>query len=271
MTARRLSSAAIERLVDQLGPRDRLIWSELARVGVLTGAQLTRLRFSDLSPSSRDRTRRRVLARLTALDVTATLDRRIGGVRAGSAGLVYTLGLAGQRLAPFLAADDCEAEPTERPRHPWTPGVAFLAHALDMSELYIQLRECERSGALTLADYAAEPATWQPHALGGYLKPDAYAVLRAGDVEDSWWIEVDRATESLPTLRRKLLGYLDYVNGGQLGPAGVVPRVLLTVPHNKRLADAQQLVDDLPNPASQLIVPALFSGAINHIVRVLRE
>lgn len=270
MTARRLSAAAVERLADQLGPRDRLIWADLARVGVLTGAQLTRLRFSDLSPSSRDRTRRRVLARLAALDVVATLDRRIGGVRAGSAGLVYSLGLAGQRLEPFLAADH-GAEPSARPRRPWTPGATFLAHALDVAELYVQLRERERTGTLTLGEYLTEPATWQPHAFGGYLKPDAYAVLRADGVEDSWWVEVDRATESRPTLRRKLLGYIDYVGSGQLGPGGVVPRVLLTVPHYRRLADAERLVADLPDPATQLITPALFTEAMSHIVRVLRE
>ena len=41
---------------------------------------------------------RRALQRLTKLGLLATLERRIGGVRSGSDGLIYRLGPAGQRL-----------------------------------------------------------------------------------------------------------------------------------------------------------------------------
>ncbi len=44
---------------------------------------------------------RRVLARLTELGVLARLERRIGGLRAGSSGYVYYLGPAGQRLVAY--------------------------------------------------------------------------------------------------------------------------------------------------------------------------
>jgi hypothetical protein len=251
MTARHLSRAAVERLCEGLSGRDQAVLHDLARVRVLTGVQLTRLHFTDLSATSRERTRRRVLARLAVRDLVTTLERRIGGARAGSAGLVYALGVAGQHVVQFLAQDD--EQPVKRPRQPWTPGRLFLAHSLAVSELYVRLVEAARSGALELRAYEAVPASWVPDGLGGWLKPDAYVVLGADDVEDSWWVEVDRATESLPTMKRKLRTYLDFVQRGQFGPDGVVPRVLITVPDDKpkRHADIKELFAHLPEPVLQ--------------------
>jgi hypothetical protein len=48
------------------------------------------------------------------------------------------------------------------------------------------------------------------------------------------------ATERLPTLERKLRSTFHSADGGQLGPLGVTPRVLLTVPSAVRLAAAKQ-------------------------------
>lgn len=272
MTARHISRAAADRLLEGLSERDRAILGDLARVRVLSGHQLTRLHFHELAAGSKDRTRRRVLERLTGLTVVTTLERRIGGVHAGSAGLVYALGVAGQHLVPLLGTDSA-AEPWRRPRSPWTPGQLFLAHTLTVAELYVQLVEATRREGFSLGTFLAEPASWVATGLGGWLKPDAYAVLRTDAVEDCWWIEVDRATESLATLRRKLLTYLDFVNGGQPGPDGVVPRVLITVPDDKRRrrSDVAALLEQLPGPASKLFQLAAEGEAVRHVVHVLRE
>lgn len=272
MTARHVSRAAAGRLHEQLGERDRAILGDLARVRVLAGDHLTRLHFHELSVKSRDRARRRVLARLAALDLVTTLERRVGGVRAGSAGLVYALGVAGQHVVPLFDANG-DGEPARRPRQPWTPGRVFLAHTLAVAELYVRLAEAARADGFALATFLSEPASWVPNGLGGWLKPDAYTVLEGGDVEDSWWIEVDRATESLTTLRRKLLTYLDFVNYGQLGPDGVVPRVCITVPDDKpkRQTDVRDLLDYLPEPADRLFYLTTFDRAVSCIVQVLRE
>jgi hypothetical protein len=263
---RRLRQTAVERLVDQLSDRDRAIVSDLARVRVLTGRQLTRLHFAGLSPDSRDRTRRRVLARLAELGVVTTLTRRIGGVRAGSAGLVFSLDTGGQRLLPLLGDG---AQP-DRPRRPWTPGALFLAHTLDVSELYVGLREQERMQQCALVGYATEPATWWPNGFGGIIKPDAYIQLRTDKVDDTIWCEVDRSTESLPTVRRKLLAYVDFANTGQLGPDRVVPRVLVTVPHERRLTGVLDLIASLPEPAAALIQAVRSEQAATHLVATLR-
>src|SRR5262245_62962246 len=98
MAERRVTWAAVRRIAEGLSERDRAILADVARVRVLSGRQVERLHFADLAGQHRDRTRRRVLERLTALQLLTTLERRIGGVRAGSAGLVFALGAAGQRL-----------------------------------------------------------------------------------------------------------------------------------------------------------------------------
>lgn len=266
----RLSLARVERLAAQLTERDRAIMLDLARTRVLTGAHITRLRFAELSANTRDRMRRRVLARLISMGFVATLERQIGGAHSGSSGLIYALDSGGQRALPFIQARE-EIEPQVRARKPWTPGQSFLLHSLDVSELYVQLIEAERAGQLELAEFLAEPASWFSNGMGGVMKPDAYALIQAGKAEDSWAIEVDRATESLPTLRRKLLAYVDFAHAGQEGPHGVTPRVLVTVPHSQRLTAVLRLVRDLPEPAGRLFVVVPFSAAVRTLVRVLKE
>ncbi len=173
MTAARHSLAKIEWLVDQLGGRDRAILLDLGRVRVLTGAQLTRLHFHDLAATSRDRTRRGVLARLASHELVAPLERVIGGVRAGSSGLVCALGVAGQRALPLLEAEADATGVPARARRPWTPGQSFLKHTLAISEVYVQLVETQRARQLTLVRFEAEAGAWWPDGAGGLLKPDA--------------------------------------------------------------------------------------------------
>lgn len=276
MTGRRLTPGKVEGLLGRLSDRDRSIVADFGRVGVLTGAQITRRHFADLSPTARDRVRRRVLARLARLDVLAMLDRRIGGARAGSAGLVFALGVAGQRLLPMLDVEVATDLPA-RARQPWTPGVRFLAHSLAVSELYVRLREQEAAGTLKLARWAAEPNAWFSNGFGGFVKPDASLLLQAGDIEDSWVVEVDRATESLTTLRRKLLVYVDFAHAGQLGPDGVIPRVMVAMNHDKpavmekRFTAVQGIIAGLPEPATRLIYVARFQHAVPRLLDLLKQ
>jgi hypothetical protein len=275
VTGTRLRASTLERIFDSLSDRDRAILVDVYRNRVLTGAQLSRLHFVTLSATSRDRIRRKVLARLVALGVLATLDRRIGGARSGSAGLVFAPGVAGQRLLPLLAAEFA-IEPPARARRPWTPGERFLKHSIDVSELGVQLREQERAGTLKVARWAVEWAAYYPNGFGGLVKPDASLLLQAGDVEDSWVIELDRATESLTTLRYKLVAYVDFANAGQLGPDEVIPRVLVVVNHDnaavieKRFTAVLELIEGLPEPSRQLLHVVRFNQAISHVTGIIK-
>lgn len=147
----------------------------------------------------------------------------------------------------------------------------FLAHALDVSELYVSLREAERRQELELVDFRAEPASWLKTMTLGTLKPDAYALLARGDFEDAWWIEVDRGTESINTLRRKLGLYLLVAQGGEGGPHGMLPRVLITVPTVRRLAAVQNLIQGLSVTDGTYMQASAFSEAGEFLARTLRE
>jgi hypothetical protein len=93
-----IGRAYLDELQERLSKRDWAVIDSLARVRCLSGDQLEWLHFTNLSERTRGHRRRTVLARLTRWRVVATLDRRIGGVQGGSAGLIFILDVAGQRL-----------------------------------------------------------------------------------------------------------------------------------------------------------------------------
>lgn len=265
---RRATAAHTAQLAEQLSLRDVVLLSDLAKLRCLTGIQLERLHFSDLAAPNRNRARNRVLGRLTRLQAVATLTRRIGGVRKGSDGLVYALDIAGQRVVRLLTGQD------ESPaRRPWTPGLPFLAHTLAVAELYVRLQEAERTGQLELTDFRAEPASWYRTASLGTLKPDAYVQIASLRNEDVWWVEVDLATESRTTLRRKLSLYLlaHQMGTGGPGPEGLLPRVLVTVPTSRRLEIVREVVADLGPPADKLLFASLHTEAIPFMAAALQE
>jgi hypothetical protein len=247
----RLSRARLGELAGDLADRDRIILDALHVVRVLTGAQLERLAFTDIAGSARGRIRRRVLARLVSLGLVATLDRRIGGVRAGSVGLVYALTGGGQRLL------DLEAGRSEqRRRSAPTPGAMFLAHALAVAEVYVSLVERARqSPRLRVRELAVEAAArFDVPGSDVVLRPDALAILATDDVEDVWWLEIDRGTESLPRLNGMLRRYLTFAESGVPGPGGVVPRVLISVVSDERARATRGLIRRLPPLAGELFV-----------------
>jgi hypothetical protein len=260
----RATGVYVAGLITDLSGRDLAILRDLARMRCLTGLQLNRLHFHDLGATNRDRARRRVLNRLVRLSVVTTLARRIGGVRAGSAGLVYALDAGGQRLLRLLDHDN------DGPgRRPWTPSTLFLAHTLAVAELYVCLREAERTGRLELSAFLAEPASWQRTASLGTIKPDGYALVAHADIEDAWWLEVDQGTESRNTIRRKLSLYLLAAQAGVVGPHEILPRVLVTVPDERRLTAIRETVTDIGSMAERLISVTLHTQMVEYLAEIL--
>lgn len=244
-----------------------MVLGALRTVRVLSGGQLERLAFGEIAGSARGRVRRRVMSRLGEHGLVVSLDRRVGGVRAGSAGMVYALSAAGQRLL------DLEAGRGPRRRPPHTPGALFLAHALAVSEVFVALGELTRqTDGVRLNRFAVEhEARWENREPGAdrRLRPDALAVLEHGDIQDVWWLEVDRSTESLTRMAGLLRRYLDFAQSGQAGPGGVVPRVLISVLEERRRAAVCGLVGRLPAPAQELFVVALADEVAGRLVREL--
>ncbi|MEU2869790.1 replication-relaxation family protein [Streptomyces olivoreticuli] len=234
------------------------------RLRLVTGQQLERLHFEELTGRSRAVVRWRVLRRLVEWRLLVPLERRVGGARAGSGGLVYALDTAGQKLLQLHRSLEPDAAPVRRPG---APGERFVQHSLAVSELYVQLREIERAGSFRLSVFDAEPHSWWPDGRGSLLKPDAFVALSTTEYDHATWVEVDRSTESLPTLKRKLGVYVDFVRCGQLGPGDVVPRVLVTVLSQARGDAVEGLIEGLPSPARELLSVVVYERAAEELVR----
>lgn len=249
VTARRVAEVA-----SNLTAIDQLLLSTVARLNVASGNQLRHLAYPDTATGKR--LTRKDLSRLTELRVLARLDRRVGGVRAGSDGYVYALDVIGQRLT---------RPGRRRYRPPWTPGPHQVAHALAVSQLYVDLKASE-GPAVTLARFDAEPAAWRSYAGPGggrlTLKPDAFAVLEADEFEDHFFIEVDRATESTTRIATKAKAYVRYWQSGrEQAEAGLFPRVLWVVPTEKRADRLTETLAGLPPEHWQLFAVTTAEGA----------
>lgn len=247
-----ISARQLAHIHEHLSPRDLEILIAVARFRVLSGRQLQRLFWPEGSAETRARLARHGLARLSRMGVLAPLARRVGGVRSGSQGLTVAVGIAGQRL---LATEGS----TRRARYPHTPGERHLAHTLAIASVYVELVERDRRGECELLAYDPEPACWRPY-LAGFgvrqiCKPDAYVRLGAGEYVRSWLLELDMATEALPTIERKARKHLEYHRSGEAKRTHrVAPRVAWITPDEHRAQAIQRVLENLPPKATQLFV-----------------
>jgi Replication-relaxation len=258
-----LTAAATRELQAKLTERDWLVLKYVAGLRFVSGGQLTRLCFAEASDSpAAARASRRALLRLARLDALARLPRSVGGVRSGSAGFVYHLGLAGQRLATTHGW-----QPERRGRRSLTPGTLFLRHTLQVAELHTRLIEADRSRSIELLELAPEPSCWRSYTMANgqraTLKPDSYVRLGAGDYEDSLWIEVDMGTEGSRALEGQLRQYVAYAASGiEQAERGVFPRCLWTANTAERVAVIEACIRRLPGQAHELFQVAGFEDAI---------
>lgn len=261
-TRSRVSASRVGWVMDRIGPRDLLIVQTLALVRVASTRQLERAHFFSSSPLSNARSCRAALERLAGWRVLARLDRRVGGVRSGSAGYVYSLDVLGRRI--LEAAGSIGGG---RFRRPWTPSGPFLGHALAVTELYVRLLEAERGGQLQVLDFEAEPGCWRfltgPGGEAVVLKPDAFVRIGVGEFEEHAFVEVDRGTESTRALGIKLDRYRAYWASGREQRANdVFPRVLWLVPDAKRWDQLMDVAGRQPADAWRLFKVARFEDAV---------
>ena len=234
--SRRYSAQSFAALADSLSEREQVVVRLVARLQLVSHRQIAlALRAGSVaSPESHARDVRRLLAKLTDADVLARLERRVGGVRAGSAGFVYHLGPLGQRLIAYWRGDGLV-----RGRRRPEPGLGYVDHRLAVSQLYIDLLLSERLGGLVLADFDAEPECWRPYVdrygARAVLKPDAYARADVGLYEHHWFFEVDLGTESSTVLWRKVQAYWDYFRAGvEQATHDVFPQVVFATTNEVR-------------------------------------
>ena len=226
-----ISARGVAELRARLSARDLAIVRQVAELRLMSARQIQAVHFPGGEHSSlaaATRARQRALARLVRERLLGCLTRRIGGVRAGSAGLVLALGPVGQRVLALEGGRRRAYEPTAR----------FVDHTLAISQLMVDVIVAARTGQLEVMDMQAEPQSWRRFAgLAGprVVRPDAYLSLGVGAYELHWFVEVDRSSESLPTVLAKCHLYADYYQSGEeQSRHGVFPRVCWVVPDETR-------------------------------------
>jgi hypothetical protein len=247
VTRRYATKKRIAHLEETLTPRERAIIDTLDRLRVATTEQLRRIHFSDLTSRSAARQAPALLASLAARQVVVKLERRVGGVRAGSRAAVWSLDATGQRLA----ASACGPAGGYHRRRPWSVSLNFLSHRLAVSEVFARLSEREQAGAVEVLDFDAEPLCWRrfvsAHGGTSYLKPDSFIRLGVGEVERAAFVEIDRDTESRGTLGVKLRAYRQYwETGREQNRRDYFPRVVFAVPSEERKMVLVDLFADQP-------------------------
>jgi hypothetical protein len=117
---------------------------------------------------------------------------------------------------------------------------------LAIAQLVVDVVVTSRRGTLELLDWQAEPDCWRQFAgLAGrqLVRPDGFLALGVGQYELRWFIEVDRASESLPTIVRKCQLYADYYQSGrEQAEGGVFPRVCWVTPDGERAERLRQAI-----------------------------
>lgn len=271
-------------LLLHLSNRDRGILETLRELRMLTTAQLRRLHFhhrqGEATPDEEDQSVRqkghstegaaavaamRVLGRLEARGLVARLMRRIGGVRAGSSGIVWQLGATGERFLRVLYGDG------KRRRYQEPASALFIDHTLAVAEVAVRLRELERDRLLEMITLQPEAKAWRPflgpHGERSWLKPDLFAITASDEYEDHWFIEVDRSTEPLGVVLRKAQVYQRYAaTGRHQAEHGLFPRVLWVVPDSKRcraIEEALRAERGLPADMFQVITEDQLVGTLN--------
>lgn len=242
----------MERLRERLSDRDLWLLHVVRQFRLLDGSQLARLGFGDTVTARR--AANRCLQRLVGLRLLVRLPRRIGGVRAGSAGFVYAIGPVGDRLV---------GSATRRRVGHVSDG--FLHHTLAIAELYVQaVLDCRVHGG-ELLHVAAEPQCWrqlEDSSGVGLLKPDLLLVSLIDGVERHAFVEVDRGTEHAPALLRKLRQYeLAYRLGVVAVEARIFPRVVWVVPDEHRATLLVRLIESTSGLTAELHVVAIGTAA----------
>ena len=254
-------------LLVQLSERDVAILESLRSYRLLNTVQVRRLHFAHghATTAAASGATMRVLARLEARHLVTRLARRIGGVRAGSSGIVWQLGATGERLLRTMHGQKYRRRYVE-------PSPAFTAHTLAVAQLAIGLHDLDDRHVVELVSLETEPSCWRsfvgPHGTLEWLKPDLSAVTASGDFEDHWFLEADLATEHPPVVVRKAKAYQRYAEtGAHQARHGLFPAVAWVVPDTARreaLAAALAVDRAIQPGLFRVVTTDEFSGVITN-------
>lgn len=223
----------------------------LASFRYLTQLQLAELVVSEASVAAPSRLRivRRVLRRLEAHRLIATISRVIGGPGGGSARLAYFLTPAGSRIARSL-------NPLLPIRRPLLRGTFFMGHGLACADVLLALRRAAAANpGHELVDWQCDWATAM-RCGSVTVVPDAFVRYRTREVELAAFVEVDLGTEGTRRFAGKMRQYLRLYRSGVWRRALTVWPLVLTITTSTGRATALRRVTE-PLLAAQLDVVRL--------------
>ena len=249
----RIGRAQLQAIAEQLDATDRELLALLAAHRYATTRQLAQItelpgQYSSARSALRQTSRR--LRRQHGLGLVDHLARRIGGTRAGSAGYVWYLTAAGQRLTD---------EGRGARRRFQEPSPLFLAHTLAITQARVVIEQAIHAVGGRLARLRTEPACWHSWLrLGGALgslKPDLEAITATDTgAEDHWLLEVDLDTEHPARLLAKCHDYQAHLASGTFqAQHGYYPQVVWLLTNQAR---AGRLAEQIA--ADQTLTPGLF-------------
>lgn len=243
-----------------LSERDIEILRLVHRFRLMTASQIQRMVVTTGSRATQARRTRSVLQRLTECRYLIRLDRQIGGIHAGSHGTVYRI--SGRGVGVLARTDGID-----RKRVGTEPGQRFVNHVLAVTELAAAIEErAEADSQLQVVSFQPEPLCWRqyPAGHGGRvtLRPDAFVHTRDDEFDYAYFVEIDLATESLPTIARHCQAYIAYWKTGiEQQRLGVFPKVLWVVPHARRHAQIEKVLRRLPAEHQELFAVAATEDA----------
>lgn len=251
----RIGRAQLQAIAERLDTTDRALLDLLAahRYAMTRQlAQITELSGQYGSARSALRQTSRRLRRQHGLGLVDHLARRIGGTRAGSAGYVWYLTAAGQRLTD-------EGQGRGSRRRFQEPSPLFLTHTLAITQARVVIEQAIHAVGGRLARLRTEPACWRSWLrLGGalgWLKPDLEAITATDTgAEDHWLFEVDLDTEHPARLLAKCHDYQAHLASGTFqAQHGYYPQVVWLLTNQARAGHlAEQIASD------QTLTPGLF-------------
>ena len=255
----RITQKRLEQYALELLPRDLSIMLDLEDCRYLTTGQISRLRFEEdhANPTAALRAANRTITRLKKLGLVTALDRRVGGIRGGSGGLIWSLTAAGAKLVNL----DGEGPPRRRN---FEPSPHFTEHTLAIGELYIQLLGIQ---GVTLSAAEFEPVCWRDLS-GETLKPDLFAVTSDGEYEDYWFFEVDLATETPQRIIAKCEQYQSYfLAGEEQRKHGLFPKVVWMVRDDKRRGSIQSHIAQSKELRHKNLFAVILPGELETSIR----
>ncbi|WP_282857232.1 replication-relaxation family protein [Pseudoclavibacter helvolus] len=196
-----------------------------------TTPQLARLdheRYGSSRSALRQTTRQ--LTALESAGLVLRLDRRVGGWPGGSGPAVWALTTTGYHHVTGTKGT------RQRPR---LLSTTFLEHLLAVTETRVLVAETIRGIDAASVQVEHEPDCWRSYlGLHGQrltLRPDLRLEVTTREFRDSYFMEIDRATENPARVIAKCRQYQQYRRTGQeQHRAGTFPAVLWIVPHTKR-------------------------------------